>query len=174
MLLSGHQVDVLFTDFSKAFDTIDHNIIAINLHCLGFRNPFLSWLISFISNRKQSVKYNNFYLNYFNVTSGVPLGSHIVLLLFNLFIYDIKLFNSQMLLFADDLKIFRVIKISDDVEKLQNYLNYLCTWCDFNKLYLNISKCNVTTFLKKRSLSLLNYNLNLMIWSSIASTRIMI
>lgn len=122
---SSHWVDIVFTDFAKAFHTIDQNILIIKLHCLGFRNPFLSRLIFFISNRKQSVKYKNFCSNYFNVTSGIAQGSHIAPHLFNSFINNIKLPNSQMLLFADDLKIFSVIKTPDDVVTLQDEMNYL-------------------------------------------------
>jgi len=51
----GHRVNVVFTDFSKAFDTIQHNILPIKLKCLGSRNPFFSLLLSFIINRKQYV-----------------------------------------------------------------------------------------------------------------------
>lgn len=156
----GHQVDVIYTDFSKAFDKINHKILSIKLYHLGLRNPFLSWVVSFISNRKQYIKYKHFCSSYFTVTSGVPQGSHLAPLLFNLFINDIKFSESRMLLYANDLKLFRIIKNSNDSELLQNDLNYLYNWCDFNNLYLNVSKCKVMTFTKKRTPYLHNYHFN--------------
>lgn len=77
-----------------------------------------------------------------------------------LFINDVSFKNLLMLLFADDLKIFRIIKTSDNATMLQNYLNQLCTWCNHNKLYLNISKCKLTTFSRNRSPHLYNYYSN--------------
>lgn len=64
-------MNIIYTDISKAFDTVDHNILGVILHRLGFRNPINSLLVSFISNRKKYVKYKKFCSNYFNVTLGV-------------------------------------------------------------------------------------------------------
>jgi len=50
---AGLQVDVIYTDFSKAFDKIDHDILSAKLYTLGLRNPFYSWLVSFLIGRKQ-------------------------------------------------------------------------------------------------------------------------
>lgn len=74
-----------FTDFSKAFYTndqitiflISNNIPAVKLKCLRFCNLFLSWFVSFITIRKLYVKYKKLYSNKFNVTYGVPQGSHL-------------------------------------------------------------------------------------------------
>jgi hypothetical protein len=54
-----------------------------------------------------------------------------------------------MLLFADDLKIFRIIKTPNDAVFLQNDLNHLGDWCGQNKLYLNNTKCKVNDLLEK-------------------------
>lgn len=147
---AGLQVDVIYTDFSKAFDKIDHGILSAKLYNLGIRNPFYSWLVSFLTGRKQYVKIKNFNSSMYDVSSGVPQGSHIAPLLFNIFINDIKLTNSHMLLFADDLKLFRIIKSPNDAVLLQNDINVLSDWCSKNNLLLNVSKCKVLTFSKKR------------------------
>jgi len=112
---SGCQVDVIYTDFSKAFDKVNHSFLSEKLHSIGVRNPILSWLISYVTNRKQIVKVKNFISEPFNIQSGVPQGSHLPPLLFILFINDLHFNDSQKLLFADDLKLFRVIKSSSDL-----------------------------------------------------------
>lgn len=81
-------------------------------------------------------------------------GLYLAPLLFNFFINDIQFSESRMLLYADDLK------NSNDSELLQNDLNNLYNWCDLNNLYLNISKCKIMTFSKKRTPYLHNYFFN--------------
>ena len=93
----------------------------------------------------------------YDVSSGVPQGSHLAPLLFNIFINDIKLTNSHMLLFADDLKLFRIIKSPDDAVLLQNEINVLSNWCSKNNLLLNVSKCKVLTFSRKREKYIYDY-----------------
>lgn len=71
------QVDVIYTDFEKVFDKIDLSIVATKLYQSGLRNPFLFWLVSFLSGRIQYVKFKNYNSYMYNVTSGVPQGSGI-------------------------------------------------------------------------------------------------
>lgn len=117
------QVDVIYTDFPKAFDKIDHIILAVKLHNLGFRNPFYSWLVSFISGRKQYIKLKNYESPVYHATSGIPQGSHLAPLLFKIYVNDIEVTNSRLLFFADDLKISRIIKSHEDANMLQFDLN---------------------------------------------------
>lgn len=154
------QVDVIYTDFSKAFDKIDHGILAAKLHNLGFRNPFYSWLVSFISGRKQYVKLKNYESPVYHATSGIPQGSHLAPLLFNIYVNDIKVTNPHLLFFADDLKIFRIIKSHEDANMLQIDLNTLNNWCSLNKLYFNVDKCKIMTYSKKRINQNYKYYLN--------------
>jgi len=157
---SGCQVDVINTDFSKAFDKVTHSFLTEKLHSIGIRDPILSWLISYVTNRKQIVKVKNFISEPFNIPSGVPQGSHLAPLLFILFINDLHFNDSKKLLFADDLKFFRVIKSSLDSILLQNDLNRLSIWCKKNKLMLNIDKCKVMTFSRSRNPVIHNYYLD--------------
>lgn len=157
---SNCQVDVIYTDFAKAFDKIDHNILIKKLFQSGLRNPFYSWLVSFLSGRKQYVKFKNYNSYIYNVTSGVPQGSHLAPLLFNIYINDISNINSNILLFADDAKLFRTIKTPLDSNLLQYDLDNISNWCDNNKLYLNVSKCKIITFTRKRVSILNKYFLN--------------
>jgi len=89
-LYTNCQVDVIYTDFSKAFDKIDHNILAAKLHSLGFRNPFYSWLASFITDRKQYVKIKNVESPLYDASSGIPQRCHLAPFLFNIYVNDIK------------------------------------------------------------------------------------
>jgi len=107
------------------------------------------YIYIFLTGRKRYVKIENFTSSQYNVSSGVPQGFHIAPLLFNVFINDIKFPNSRMLLFADDLKLFRITNTPYDAELLQNDTNIFFVWCNKNNLLLNISKCKVLYLLEK-------------------------
>jgi len=81
------QVGVVFTDFKKAFDTVEHGVLINELDSLGIGDPLLSWLCSYLSNRQQFAKVNNCKSSLVNIPSGVPQGGHRSPLLFILFIY---------------------------------------------------------------------------------------
>lgn len=79
-----------------------------------------------------------------------------------MYINDISNINSNILLFADDAKLFRIIKTQTplDTKLLQYDLDNISNWCDKNKLYLNVSKCKIITFTRKRVSILNKYFLN--------------
>lgn len=154
VLESKAQLDVIYTDFKKAFDRVKHSVLIRKLNEMGIHSSLLGWILSYLSGRSQYVKLSGWTSRTFNVTSGVPQGSHLGPLLFVLFMNDAtKVFKSSStyFLYADDLKICRVIRSVRDTIELQRDLNNLVVWCQNNCLCLNVDKCNIMSFTWKRS-----------------------
>lgn len=145
------QVDAIYTDFQKAFDSVNHNLLLHKLKNSGIAEPLLTWLSSYLKNRIQIVSMKNFFSDPIKVTSGVPQGGHLSPLLFNIFINDIrhKIQHSNILLYADDLKIFKSISSLNDCTLLQEDFQNFLSWCNENHLILNMEKCKIITFSKK-------------------------
>lgn len=158
---NNKQIDSVYTDFRKAFDRVDHKILLEKIAFNGIRGNLWRWFKSYISNRTQKVVIKGFESQCVNISSGVPQGSILGPLLFILFINDIdKCFEySKFLLYADDLKIYKIINVADDQIKLQTDLDRLSSYCDVNKLDLSINKCKTITFSKKKNISNYRYSL---------------
>lgn len=172
-LENREQVDAIYTDFSKAFDKVNHNLLLHKLNNLGFNDLILTWLRSFLTGRRQRVKIGNNKSKEIEVLSGVPQGSHCAPLLFSLFVNDISLHinDCDFLLFADDLKLYRSINTREDQEFLQNDLNSLINWCKLNKLSLNINKCHHISFFKVNKKFITSYNIDGTVIKSVSSIR---
>lgn len=129
---------------------------------IGLCNVFVNWIRSYLTNRIQYVVINGYQSKPITVYSGVPQGSHLGPLLFNIFINDIvKVVKySKCLLYADDLKLFKIISGIHDITCLQEDIDNITSWCNRNNLKLNINKCQVMTFTRKKSPLLVNYHLN--------------
>lgn len=157
----GCQVDAVYTDYSKAFDKISHSILISKLEEVGIHGDLLRWLASYLRNRTQAVTTKGFTSSFTPISSGVPQGSHLGPLLFNIYINDvIKCFtNSKVLFYADDTKIFFAIKDVEDCIMMQNDLNRLCEYCTLNEIYLNVDKCCTITFTRKKNPLQFNYSL---------------
>ena len=156
----GVGVDAVYTDFSKAFDKVDHCLLLNKLYNYG---DMLNWLSSYLKGRTQIVKIKNCYLSQpLDVTSGVPQGAHLAPLLFNIFINDITscFHYSEFLLYADDLKIYSALDHELSVSQLQEDLNRLCVWCEKNKMIINIDKCSSIQFTRSILLKENKYVLN--------------
>lgn len=155
------QVDVIYTDFSKAFDRIDHNILLAKLTNFGLSNSLIQFFTSYLCDRSQYISYNGYKSDLYVSTSGVPQGSNLGPMLFLLFIDDLcKAISSEKLLYADDLKIFRVIHNTEDCISLQNDVTRVEDWCIVNKLEMNISKCKILTYTRKMNPTYYTYTFN--------------
>lgn len=139
----GSQIDVIYTDFSKAFDRVSHNVLLKKLSVYGFGGTMFQWICSYLKDRSFYVVVNGYKSNTFSIASGVPQGSHLGPLLFNIFINDISecFCCSIPYLYADDLKFSRVIESPADVCLLQSDVDRLQEWCSDNLMNLNIKKC---------------------------------
>ena len=144
------QIDAIYTDFSKAFDRVNFDILLAKLLAIGFAPHTVKWIESFLRGRTQSVKINNHVSSVFNVCSGVPQGSHCAPLLFNLFVNDIcgRMQSTNVSLFADDLKMYKEVGCQKDMDDLQRDLDALWEWSCTNNLSLNIGKCSHISFFK--------------------------
>ena len=122
----------------------------------------LGWFSSYLTNRRQQVKIGRFLSKEIKVVSGVPQGSHLAPILFLIFINDLIhwLRYSRGHLFADDLKICRIIKSLEDCMKLQEDLNAVSKWCQLNGMQLNVSKCFVVRFHRVKQTIQFDYSLN--------------
>lgn len=160
-LESGAEVHAVYTDFSKAFDRVPHNIIMRRLESLGVNGSLLSWIESLITGRVQLVKVGNFLSRELAVPSGVPQGSHLAPLLFNISINKVApcFRSSEFLLFADDLKMFKVIANPNDSVALQRDLDEFVAWSRNNGMLINTSKCYVMRFSRRQEKTDFNYHI---------------
>ena len=117
------QIDCIYLDFKKDFDSVSHELLIHKLKSYNISDSMITWLSSFLNNRKQSVRINASTSSWTSVTWGVPQGSILGPLMFLLFVNDIpQITSSNIMLFADDTKLWRLIKSIDDVNILQEEL----------------------------------------------------
>ena len=138
----------VFIDLSKAFDTINHDILLKKLNFYGIRGVPNSWFANYLSNRKQFTEINNCKSALTNISTGVPQGSILGPILFLLYINDINNCTSLNLLsFADDTTIYRSGPYNKELFDEVNYeLIKIHTWLCTNKLSLNVKKSKVCIF----------------------------
>ena len=105
-------VGTVLIDLSKAFDCIPHNLLIAKLYAYGFSEKGAVFLYSYLKRRKQNVKIDNILSTFQSLISGVPKGSILGPILFNIFLNDLltTLENSEIYNFADDNTISSISK----------------------------------------------------------------
>ena len=144
----------IFIDFSKAFDTINFNILFNKLYHYGIRGSELNWFISYLSNRKQFVNYNGQCSSYGNIVCGVPQGSILGPLLFLIYVNDLAYVSDYlyMIMFADDTNALDSDKNLNALEeRCNNEMIKIVDWVNANKLSLNVKKTNYMLFSGKKA-----------------------
>ena len=130
----GIQIDVIYTDFEKAFDKVPHQRLISKLEAYNLNSTLLLWIQDFLCNRKQRVIVNGTYSQWYRVESGIPQGSILGPLLFLIYINDLpnvtQNTDTRIYLYADDAKIYRSITCVEDSQCLQRVIDKVKQWCD--------------------------------------------
>ena len=142
----------VYIDFSKAFDTVDHEILLKKLEKYGFRGCILGWFKSYLSGRKQYVELEGIKSTLQPIACGVPQGSVLGPLLFLVYINDMhRSCHLNIINFADDSTAYMTHDdINTAIPLINLELEKLDEWVCANKLSLNTSKTAYTIFSNKR------------------------
>lgn len=147
---------VVFIDFAKAFDVIDHRLLLRKLSLYNLSPSVLSLIASFLTNRQQLVSIGTKKSSILNQKFGVPQGSVLGPLFFSLYINDLPLVIKALCeLFADDTTVHSSSKNLISLSKvLQENINSLINWTKLNHMALNSrkTKCMMLTTRQKRQL----------------------
>ena len=145
----------VFVDLSKAFDSIDHNILLYKLEKLGIRGIAKTWFEDYITDRKQCVRLNKentndyYYSKLCNISHGVPQGSILGPILFLIYISDMtnSIKHGTAISFADDTTLIISDKSFEDLySNTYEDINSLIDFLNANKLSINLNKTKYILF----------------------------
>ena len=149
-------------DLSKAFDSIDHDILMTKLEHLGFDNQSTTLLKSFLSGRYQAVKVKDTVSSWMQLIRGVPQGTILGPLLFTLYVNDIiDQINCDVAQYADDTLLFTAsADIDEACQKLEQNCSQLVQYFNMHKMQVNVDKTDFIVFKPKQTQTLNDIKLN--------------
>jgi len=148
MLDKGGFSGILLTDLSKAFDCINHQLLIAKLYAYGFDIKSVRYIFSYLTNRTQRVKINSSFSEWSRIKYGVPQGSILGPLLFNIYICDLffDILEIDVANYADDTTPYVYeFTIEKVIEKLEINGNKIFQWFTDNYLKANPDKCHFLT-----------------------------
>ena len=148
MLDSNSSVDMVYLDFSKAFDKVDHGILLHKLRAVGITGNICIWLFHFLTGRSHFVRLPGGISEDHTVLSGVPQGTVLGPLLFLIMISDIDkdVSASKLVSFADDTRLYSGVGDVTDCDNLQLDLNAVYDWASSNNMLFNSKKLSYVCF----------------------------
>ena len=153
-LEAGKEVCSVFFDLQKAFDSVPHRELVEKLSKLHISPVVLKWIRNYLTNRHQKVVIGGEESKAISVTSGVPQGSVLGPLLFLIYIDDVTRVplsdGTKLVLYADDMLLYREIVCPEDYTVLQNDINTVNNWVKCNYLTFNASKCKYMVISHRR------------------------
>ena len=146
----GYPIDTVYLDYRKAFDSVPHLRLLSKLESYGIKESLLRWIKNFLTGRIQRDVINGSKSSFSLVSSGIPQGSVLGPILFQIYVNDLpEELLSPSQLFADNTKLYRVIKSEEDNNLLQGDIDRLIEWSDVWQLPINTNKCKVMHIGKK-------------------------
>ena len=125
----GHEMGAVFFDLTKAFDSVAHRQLISKFRAIGLDDYLVSWITSYLASRNQSVVLHDETSDLLPVTSGVPQGSVLGPLLFLLYVNDVNDValseGTKLILYADDILLYRKIYTEKDYAALQQDVDSL-------------------------------------------------
>ena len=144
------QVQILFIDYAKAFDHVDHTTFIIKLSTFFSIPAFIvKWLHSFLSNRHQRVKIGKTVSDWVSLKGGLPQGSWLAPLIFILFINDLKI-DDLIFKYIDDLTLSDIFN-KNDLGSLKQFVDQIDSWSKKNHLKINVKKTKTMSLLYNNS-----------------------
>ena len=142
----GNEYGALLTDLSKAFDCLPHDLIVAKLHAYGFSIDSLKLINSYLTERKQRVKINDQFSSWLDIVVGVPQGSILGPLLFNIFLCDMFLFCNDIdfASYADNSTPYCIGKTPEEViSQLEKSSKSIFEWFEINGMKANPDQCHL-------------------------------
>ena len=147
LISENKSVDVLYTDFEKAFDKVSHKKLITKLYAYGIRGRLLGWIKSFLRGRRQRVVMGEIVSEWRDILSGVPQGSVLGPLLFAIYINDLPDgLENVFKMYADDSKVIGEVGEEGQDSKLQRDIMKIKEWCNKWSMCLNARKCKIMHF----------------------------